>query len=345
MRKAYLVGVVLVVIVSLGILLEVRVLINATEETNERINTAIDRGFAYLDSKWDGEGLQDEYLEYVYPGENLDCPNLTTPRINESGEGMRACNLTYRKLDSYFDLKMLEDVRGSERIRTETEFAERVLDSLVPEWRRQPIYNTIKTNGTGMALDTYCILGLLYSDREMARKVREHLTGTNLMDDNYYSVDAWRNIADETWCIRLFSKTGVDKNVTGLMAREKIKEADSFLTGSNSNTDKAAVLIHMVPLLEETDLGGSNESKMFKRKLLNLSRDPEVFRSTLLITNILEVLSISGVSKPDLGFMEREIIERQGMDGGWRAVEEETSGEVFTTFRAILALDAFRRVE
>src|SRR3989339_1628494 len=60
------------------------------------VNSAVQRGLAYLAAVYTPYHYPDTYLEYVYPGEALTCP-------------LEGCAITYRILDAFFDVRFLEN--------------------------------------------------------------------------------------------------------------------------------------------------------------------------------------------------------------------------------------------
>ncbi len=129
----------------------------------------------------------------VYSDEQLDCP-------------LADCRLTYRLLDAYINLAFLDRAGVPHGpARPQFERGRKVLDAIVPAWREAgPLQRHKDPVEGGVALDTYCIVGLLHQDRAMAKVAAGHLDGDDWLPGNHYDdSESFRKLADETWCVRL----------------------------------------------------------------------------------------------------------------------------------------------
>ena len=124
------------------------------------VRASANRGLTYLATAYDGNTFEDRYLQFVYPEECLSSP-------------LPGYDLTYRILDAYFIVLMLEqahiDPGPAQRL---FDRARTVTDALVPVWREEGIYNLRRDPvADGIALDTYAILAYLKRDTDMAKIV------------------------------------------------------------------------------------------------------------------------------------------------------------------------------
>ncbi|MBN1386335.1 hypothetical protein JW968_05175 [Candidatus Woesearchaeota archaeon] len=299
------------------------------------LDSSLEKAYDYLSSVHDPDYVfHDDYLKYVYPGERLSC----APGF---GEG---CILTYRKLDAYFDLVMIRNENPSNPISGLTDEADSHLRALLPVWKDLKISNVIASESReGVALDTLCILGCLYSDPGIAENVLGYLQGDNWMEDDYYSVDKWRNIADESWCILLLQSTG--KGPVDELIDVKMKEVDAFLSADNDDLEKAGVMLHLLMIFNEA--GGSVyevERQQLIDDIFNYYSNPSVQDNTLMVSNMLAVLLDAGVPEEDLVQMKDLLVSRQGRNGVFYPFvgSSEDSGQAFTTMRAVIALEKFK---
>ena len=283
---------------------------------------SINNGINYLDKNYDENFVyNDDYIKFVYPGENLPL------------------NLTYRKIDAYMNLVYAKEELPkdkSKRIQYQVDEAYNNLNSLLPYFENKLTYNTIKNVSDGYALDTYCIVGYLFNNTKIANNVIKLIVNNNLIENDYYEEDKWRNIEDETWCILLLNKVNLNKNVVLMLTNIKLNETYQFINSENTLNDKAAVLIHTIMLLNE--LNYYNYSGL-KDKLYEIALQDEIKQNILIEANILYVLSKSGYQKDKLEIIYNLIREKQNKDGGWYL--NKSYGNVFTTQRAILALNAY----
>ena len=128
----------------------------------------------------------------------------------------------YKRIDYSIDFifiekefKKIDNKKLKERIKESDDF----LKNIVSEWKISEIdfsYIDPSFEKRGNALDLYCILGLVYEDEKMFEKVN-----SSLKDDGWFNedtVDKFRRITDESWCIMLLSKFNVSKNVIDKLA-------------------------------------------------------------------------------------------------------------------------------
>jgi hypothetical protein len=305
------------------------------QESRIPLDRAIERGLAYLNSVYTPFRYPDPYLEYRYPGEALACP-------------LEGCTLTYRILDAFFDVAFLEqeladpDLLGKQRIDAQNAFT-----AILPEWRAANLYNTITGEGkNGVALDTACILGFATHDRGIAEHVGSFLTDDgNWMRDDSFATDAWRNIADETWCIRLFLRTQVGRDRVVALIEKKIAETEEFLAHTSSANDRIAVLYHMAILLaEQNDPQQRERLDGYVRALAAFATQSDIRQDTFMLANILDALVRSGRGDPSiLRSIADALRMRQREDGSWVKSARDPSYPVFTTFRVLLGLNQYRR--
>ena len=207
------------------------------EKKNRDIDESIKSGLIYINEHYKNGAYEDQYLKYIYPEENIVCPKCEH-------------KITYRILDGYFNVKFVSQLNRLNLTEEQTEDANNVLQELQNEWKNAPLYNTLAENKNGVAADTFCILGFIYKDSAFANNVLKHIKNGNLIDDNYYVQDKWRNIADETWCLRLLIATNPQNEVIRPMVLAKIKETDEYVK-NNDEYGNFSVLYHMIYLLKE----------------------------------------------------------------------------------------------
>ncbi len=293
----------------------------------ENQEDSIQKGMLYLNSIYNDGLYDDQYLLYIYPGEALECP-------------LENCNLTYRLMDAYFnDIFIKEEVTNHDIMKKQVDDADKVLRSIIPIWEKEKIYNTIKGEKDGLALDTYCILGFIYNNSKMASTVKESATGDNWITDDYYKgLDDWRNIADESWCVRFLIKTGYPAE--GFIKKE-IKDTYVFLQGEHYDMSKVVAAMHTLYVLNDANL--LNEDFFFFQDYI--AEKSSLFEDDMLYqANVLEALSKTGYKdKEVLEKIAARLKEGQADDGAWYLYKytKEKNGQVFTTFRAILALNAY----
>ena len=301
---------------------------------------AVARGVAFLARSWQGDGYDDEYLRYVYPGERLDCP-------------LPDCRLTYRLIDAYVNLSLL-DRAGVPHGPAREQFARarEVLAAIVPLWRERGLYNVRRApDEEGIALDTYCIVGLLDEDRIMAEVAAAHLDGDDWLPDNHYAdEESFRKLADETWCVRLLeSASRGGRREVPRLTRLALRRGRALLEEDRPAEFRANVALHLLYLVDDgggRSLRADRESLRFL--LLEFAADPALERDTLTQANILQALASTGdVSRSALKEIAERLLRHQDEDGGWhsRVGETGTGLRVFTTMRALLALAEYGKID
>jgi len=294
------------------------------------------RGLGYLADAWQGDAYDDAYLQYVYADEQLECP-------------LAGCRLTYRLLDAYINLAFL-DQAGLAHGPARAQFlrGREVLDAIVPLWREQRLYNVTRApQKGGIALDTYCIVGLLYEDSAMARVVAGHLDGDGWLAEDYYDPpQSFRKLADETWCVGLLAVAGDDPALAGKLVRVLVTRARDRLGEPLSAEARVNIALHLVYLLMRAEDPTFEEAlAYFIDQLDHSARDPALESDLLTQANILEALARSGrVERTRLSAFAKILVANQEPDGGWhsRIGEQGSSLRVFTSLRALLALKRYR---
>jgi len=329
-------------IVILGLIVGLAYLVDQSpDEPNiqsRSIDQSIDQGLAFLAQAHTPYHYADAYLEYVYPGEQLEC-------------GLPECNITYRVLDAYFALTMLKEQLNfpdQEVIREQILESEVVYDDLVPRWQEARIYNTIKSTEEdrgGIALDTYCILGYLLEDKTMAQRALSYLdTSGEWLAEDAYPVDTWRNIADETWCLRLLAVTQEPHDSFDWQPNinTKIEQTREFISSDESANSKLGVLYHMLMLLSEPNVQVSQAIiKEFQKEVYTLEQTGAFDNDPVALANIIESLAISNYD-PEV-YIEKlsdRLIAMQNTDGSWTVGQQNYP--VFSSFRALIALATLR---
>lgn len=262
---------------------------------------------------------------------------------------MADCRLTYRLLDAYFMVEMLTSrLIGNERslLRSQSDEANAVFEAIAPTWRQASILNTAKSteqDKDGLALDTYCILGYLKNDSSFSDTVLRYLGDDGWLAPDAYLTDRWRNIADESWCLRLLAVTDKRPVQFETLIQAKIDQTKQFVQTNEPASSKLAVLYHALLMLNDFQ----NESyaaaitefqnrsvELFNQKILPL-RDP------ISLGNLVESLVATGYSnKVELDKLVRNLIGFQTPDGAWR--DEQDQATVFSTFRALIGLASYR---
>ncbi|MBU0707974.1 hypothetical protein KKG41_06410 [Patescibacteria group bacterium] len=297
------------------------------------LKKSLDNGFQYLRSSYNDFSYDDDYLRYRYPGEELECP-------------IANCDLTYRLLDAYFIVAMLNDAGVTEKqLGAQLGDSIEVLDAIKPIWQQGGIYNTQKSTGIeDYALDTYCIIGHHHADKKMADVVDHFRSGTDWLSEDYTLNDVWRNIADETWCTRLLILTEGDNQITQSLVKNLINETNTSLIGTGLS-DQQTILYHMVHLLKEAQsLGLTVENldsslSLFTELLLTVTLEEELYNNPLIIANTLEALvTVNYPDQEKIHDLANRLILLQEKDGLWLPEASATQGQVFTTLRAVLAL-------
>ena len=307
----------------------------AASELEDSVADSIVRGLGYLADAWQGDAYDDAYLQYVYTDEQLECP-------------LADCQLTYRLLDAYINLAFLDQADLAHGPAKEQFLRGReVLGAIVPVWREQRLYNVTRDpHEGGLALDTYCIVGLLHEDAAMARVVAEHLNGEDWLAEDFYDpAQSYRKLADETWCVALLAVAGEDSDLVDRLVRLSVKRARDRLGEPLDAEVRANIVLHVVYLLTRVaDPSLDDELDYFIEQLDRAERDPALEGDLLTQANILEALARSGrVKIAQLGEMAKVLLTNQEIDGGWhsRIGEQGSAFRVFTSLRALLALKRY----
>ncbi len=313
----------------------------------------VNKGENYLMNVYDKDVyLQDIYLMYEYPNENLKSPSDRP--------------ITYRILDAYFDMFIInEKTDDSNGLREPIKVALADLSALVPIWETNVwlfnVQNPIEEhNKDPVALDTYCILGYLYNSSKMADVVLIASNGTKWLSPQMYEHDdQWRQIADEVWCIMLLAKTKVDDSTTEDHVNLKMHEIKIFETYNFEGVTAAAAELHIVMMLTEAaHLNGTYVDLLseYQNKLIKSMEKEECWANTLLIANVLTSLIDSKyTNKTTLEKYYNELIVRQTPKGAWYPIWHESqkeminsafneqidNGQAFTTMRAIIAMESY----
>lgn len=298
---------------------------------------SINKGLIYLKNSHDNNLLfNDEYLKYVYPGESLECP-------------LENCEITYRKLDSFFNLIFIKNEFNDYTIlNDEVEKADKTLKSLVPIWREKKLYNIINESmidSNGIALDTYCILGYLYEDEQMSNLVFNSLSNDRWIPQSFYEGDQdFRTMADETWCVRLITKTNNKNKISNVQSRI-VQDTFSFINESHEEITKVNVAIHALTMLYENDKN-NKDIKFFQDYIAKSVYEKETWKDTSTLANVLDVLVYTEYkNKAVINKLATKLISRQEKDGRFSINKgyKENFGQIFTTFRALTALNKFEK--
>lgn len=315
-----------------------------TSKHSNTTQTAILKGSDFLNNNYNrNSGYNDLYLKYVYPDEKLYCP-------------LEGCRITYRILDAYFGLLFIKQLDNYGALSGQIDYADGVLSSLIDLWQNEKIYNTKKStlqDGGGIALDTYCILGYIYSDKKMAENTLRYLEGDKWLEEDYYKEDTWRNVADESWCIRLLIETNnlETKNIKSLIEK-KIEETDEIILSNDDLSTKIATVIHTIYMIY--DFLAIKKDYSFNNKLLEYQNyvfmsfsNNDIKNDDLILSNVLDSLAYSDYDKNKLQDMANILVSRQKMDGGWYTGEGISKNNlgVFTTIRVITALKRFEAIQ
>ncbi|MFH0853689.1 MAG: hypothetical protein V1853_04775 [bacterium] len=305
--------------------------------SSKPISKSIGDGLAFLAQAHSPYHYKDAYLEYVYPSEELDC-------------SLPGCNITYRILDAYFDVTMLKrqlNFTGQEVIREQILESEAVYQDIVPIWQEANIYNTLKSaeaDQGGLAIDTYCILGYLQKDGAMAKRALDYLdeSGEWLAEDAF-PVDTWRNIADETWCMRLLAVTDTEPDNYGQMIQAKIEQTREFVDSDEPDSSKLGTLYHMLMFLSESDIQTSQAAvNELQQEIFKLEQTGAFNQDAVALANIIEALTVSNYyDEAYIANLADRLISLQLSDGSWRAGPQQLY-PVFSSFRALIALATFR---
>ncbi|MBN1646314.1 hypothetical protein JW868_04715 [Candidatus Woesearchaeota archaeon] len=324
---------------------------SGTEGIVKELDESIEEGLQYLHSaRNDDLTYNDPYLQYIYAGEELDCP-------------VEDCRITYRTLDAMFNLKFIDqdfDKAEQGALAQHIAKADEVMTAMLPQWRESRLYN-IQNQGMidpdGPALDTYCIMGLIYEDPEMALVVKQSLGGSDgsdwLPESFYAGAQAFRTVADESWCVRLLLYLPEDEQDDGLveqLAEKLMGEADKLLEKESSLIYKANTVFHLLYMAQDLEDKGIALSIDWRTKYFHEMTDlldHEVIQDdTLTVANIIDSLIYAGYAVPADTFSEsvQQLLERQQPGGKWfmNINSDSEDLQVFTTFRVVLALKKYK---
>ena len=127
----------------------------------------------------------------------------------------------------------------------------------------------------------------------------------------------------------------------GNVVEKSIEDSYAFLEGDYAVIDKVVVAIHMLYILEDANMR-DKDFLFFQDYIAQESKNFE--DDILLQANVLEALSKTHYKdRTFLDGMAQYLKKKQAQDGGWylRKDAQDEYGRVFTTFRAILALNAY----
>ena len=298
------------------------------------LNRVFEKGAACVARDHDGRRFRDPYLKYAYPEERL--PSIAIP-------GSPAPETpTYRMIDADMMLAMIADaVAPPESLIGPTKVARERLAAVVPLWLGRGLGNIRRgARVDGVALDTFCIVGWLAHDKEMARVVRDAIDGDGWLPVGFYDgEEAFRREADECWCLRTLAGFADDSATAAVRARiigqfRSTAEADP---GSLASFYRA---FHLGLALGEDP---STDPALFDEITLALTRwaaaHPE--DSLLEWVNLGSATFLRGESGRVLSRRAiRIVLERQAQDGCWRVpgMIPEDYGSTFLTLRALAAL-------
>lgn len=305
----------------------------------DAIEVATVKGMAYLSENYGDYSYNDRYLTFVYSGESLGCP------IDDE------CNITYRLLDAYFDVYFLEEVADISRIPEQAEDAHVIVEAIAKSWEDEKISNAATSDGEGVALDTYCIVGYITENKVMSQNMQGYLEGNSWMPNDYYQQDVWRNIADESWCARLMIKTGAKQDAVKAVIYKLVDETQGFkLDETITDTDKLSMIYHMLYLVKEyEDFYGDdtfhNEVVAYS-DFLNYFTAKNIGVNNLMNSNLLDAMVYAEYDNPAaLRVIAGKVLEAQRPEGHWRMTKESGDDfvQVFTTFRALIALNQYKQ--
>lgn len=305
------------------------------------------RGLACVASAYDGQGFNDPYLRFVYPGEALDSPAADS-------------RVTYRLLDAYFILLMLREagVNGGPAAPA-FERAEAVTSALAAAWRDRPIYNLRKDpRPEGIALDTYAILAYLRHDVGMSRVVLDGLDGDGWLPANYYTGKEWfRLFADESWAARAVASAAIDPEAGRGAILRVATEGRARLKRPTDFAARAILVVHVLEALRDLPpptpaRGGSATDAAedlrayFVGEAILLLRRAAADKDTLILANLVGSLAAEPeVAARDLARGVAALAQRQDAAGCWSPSTDavEDTARIFTTMRCLLAQSLYRK--
>ena len=302
------------------------------------------RAAACLARDFDGRAFRDPYLTYVDPEEKLPSPTS-------------APGLTYRQVDADIMLVLLGRLGGVRAsLRPAVDRAQRVLRELPPLWAGKGFSNVRRDpDPSGIALDTFCIVGWLQRDRSMARAVGMALDGDGWLPGELYDgEEEFRRTADEAWCLKLLASEAGEGIATAQPALERlISDFRNSAKEDPAGRQTFYAAYHLALLLEEAkDPGkGIDESETLRAEV---EKTMEAWASTRPVgeekrEEILEWVNLA-TALPGLersGLRRRSlnvVLRQQGDDGCWRipGARPPETGSSFATLRALLALSSYR---
>ena len=299
---------------------------------------------ACLARDYDGEAFRDPYLRYVYPEEGLE-GTTSDP------------NLTYRRIDADIMLVLLErEGSVAAALRPAVERAARVLRELPTLWAGKGFDNIRRDpKPEGIALDTFCIVGWLESDRKMAEAAARALDGDGWLPEGLYEgEESFRRDADEAWCLRLLaSPAGGGLGPGGRVLDRLLADLRSARKDDPAGRQVFYAAYHLGLLLEETmRLGSGIDAAALRDELTETMaawaaarpRGGEPASDLLEWANLVT----SKLPRPGASGLKRRGVEillrHQAEDGCWRVpgARPPEAGSSFLTLRALLALSAYR---
>jgi hypothetical protein len=175
-----------------------------------------------------GDQFGDPYLSYVYVDEHLPVGAGTGP-------------MTYRVVDA--DIILTELARLGPLpagLARRAAHAESALRAALPLWRGRGFSNTLRSHrADGIALDTFCMVGWLFQDDQMAREVAAAVEEDRWLPPRWYDgPQSFRATADEAWCLRLVAQAGGMDNATAAVQARLGAEFES--TGAGDPAGDAA---------------------------------------------------------------------------------------------------------
>jgi len=304
---------------------------------------AFDRGEACAASRHAADGFVDRYLEYVYPGEDLPRP-----------EG--SAKLTYRRIDADTVLVLLARASNlTGPLAPIARNADASLRSALPLWRGRGFTNVRRNpRADGVALDTFCFVSWLYRDEAAAREVEAAVDGDGWLPDRLYDgEERFRRSADEAWCLRLLTATGIEAPAAGKPFDRIVAEFRRDAADAPAERGTFYEAYHLGMLVGGGASGASSDP--LAREILAVLRawaaahpvadrsDPgDLFEwANLASAEILDGPGGNGL--PDEAV--RVLLATQGSDGCWSpsAKDGAAPGSTFLTLRALLALAPYRR--
>jgi len=296
---------------------------------------------------FDGGAFRDPYLTYVYPDERLPTP--AGPAV-EPG-------FTYRAIDANIMLVLLKR-EGSipPSLQPAVDRAGQVLGKLPRLWNGRGFSNVRRSPRTdGIALDTFCIVGWLESDRSMAQAAAQALDGDAWLPEELYDGEQrFRRDADECWCLRLLASLGNDGIGSARRVFDRvISDFRSSRREDPSGRQTFYAAYHLGLLLAESeDLGNAVDPAALRAEVEEALETWAAARpagreqaSDILEWANLATSKLPGLDRTGLRRRSLEVILRhQSADGCWRVsgAEPPQAGSSFLTLCALLALSSYR---